>query len=236
MNLAGPQGAQVPLPFGPYPSQSFELYFPGPNLEAHQCLLDLCERARPLSVYLWGRPGAGKSHLLQAACQRLYESHRQAVYLPLSQLREWSASMLEGLECLDLVCLDELDCLAGEREWEIALFHLYNRMKDGARPLLMAGTASPHVLPLRLADLKSRLSWGPVFHLQCLDDEAKLAAVQRRARARGFELPTEVAHFLLKRYPRDMAALCRLLDTLDRASLVAQRKLTIPFVRALINT
>jgi DnaA family protein len=236
MNVAGPQGAQVPLSFGPYPSQSFELYFPGPNLEAYQCLLDLCERAHPLSVYLWGNPGVGKSHLLQAACQRLYESNRQALYLPLSRLRAWSLSVLEGLECLDLVCLDELDYLAGEREWEIALFHLYNRIQDSARPLAMAGRASPQVLPLRLADLRSRLSWGPVFHLKSLDDEAKLVALQRRAKTRGFELSTEVAHFLLKRYPRDMAALCRLLDTLDWASLVAQRKLTIPFVRALLNT
>lgn len=235
MNLNGPPGAQVPLPIGPYESQSFDLYFPGPNLEAYRCLLELCATGRPLSLYLWGSPGTGKSHLLQAACRRLALAKRHAAYLPLSQIREWSSSMLEGLECLDLVCLDEIDCLAGEQEWEIALFHLYNRMHDDARPLLMAGRASPQSLAFKLADLKSRLSWGPVYRLHCLDDEAKLMALQQRAEVCGFELPAEVAHYLLKRYPRDMAALCRLLDSLDRASLIAQRRLTIPFVRALLN-
>ena len=236
MSLHGLQDAQVPLPFGPHGSQRFEIYFPGPNLEAYQCLLELCATGRPLSLYLWGSPGTGKSHLLQAACQRLFETERQATYLLLSQIHEWSCSVLEGLECLDLVCLDEIDALAGKQEWEITLFHLYNRMRDRAQPLVMSGRASLQSLAFKLPDLKSRLSWGPVFHLQRLNDEAKLRALQQRAQAQGFELPAEVGQYLLKRYSRDMAALCRLLDNLDWASLVTQRRLTIPFVRALLGS
>jgi GNAT superfamily N-acetyltransferase len=115
MSFQNPYAAQVPLPFfGPYGDpQSFELYFPGANREAYQCLLELCDTAGPLSLYLWGGPGSGKSHLLQATCQRFYERGRQAAYLPLSQIPEWSPAVLEGLESLDLVGLDEIDCLAG---------------------------------------------------------------------------------------------------------------------------
>jgi DnaA-homolog protein len=113
--------------------------------------------------------------------------------------------------------------------------HLYNRLGDSARPLIMAGQIRPQGLSIKRADLKSRLLGSLVFHLQCLDDEAKVMSLQQRAGVRGFDLPLEVARYLLKRYPRDMKALCCLLDTLDRASLVAQRKLTIPFVRALLD-
>jgi DnaA-homolog protein len=238
MSFQSPYAAQVPLPFfGPYVDpQSFELYFPGANREAYQCLLELCDTASPLSLYLWGGPGSGKSHLLQATCQRFYERGRQAAYLPLSQIPEWSPAVLEGLESLDLVGLDEIDCLAGRSEWELALLHLYNRLGDSARPLIMAGRIHPQGLSIKRADLKSRLLGSLVFHLQGLNDEAKVMSLQQRAGARGFELPLEVARYLLKHYPRDMKALCCLLDTLDRASLVAQRRLTIPFVRALLES
>ncbi len=99
---------------------------------------------------------------------------------------------------------------------------------------MVSARCAPAALNLGLPDLVSRLGWGPVFQLQPLDDEGKRAALQLRARQRGMELPDEVAVYLLRRSPRDMDSLFELLQRLDVASLAAQRRLTIPFVRALI--
>ena len=57
----------------------------------------------------------------------------------------------------------------------------------------------------------------------------------RRARLRGLELPPETGRYLLNHYRRDMASLCALLDELDLASLAAQRRLTIPFVKGILS-
>lgn len=187
-------------------------------------------------VFLWGGAGSGRSHVLQAACQQVGAQGQAAVYLPLRQADEFAPAMLEGLEEMAVVALDDIDAIAGRREWEEALFHLYNRLRDrGEGVLLVAATQPPAALSLTLADLRSRLAWGLVFQLRPLDDVDKRQALQVRARSRGFDMPDEVADYLLRRCQRDLPALFALLDRLDRATLVRQRRLTVPFVREMLG-
>jgi len=142
--------------------------------------------------------------------------------------------MLEGLEQQAVVTVDDVHAIAGQAAWEEALFHLFNRLREAGNRLVVSARGAPAALNLQLPDLVSRLGWGPVFQLQPLDDDGKRAALQLRARQRGMELPDEVAWYLLRRSPRDMDSLFELLQRLDVASLAAQRRLTIPFVRGLI--
>jgi DnaA-homolog protein len=67
--------------------------------------------------------------------------------------------------------------------------------------------------------------------LRELDDEGRIEALRLRAAQRGLELPYDTSEYLLKRVPRDLRSLFDILDELDEASLVAQRRLTIPFIR-----
>jgi DnaA family protein len=188
------------------------------------------------AIYLWGASGSGKSHVLQAACHYLSEQGAATVYLPMRDYAQLNPSMLEGVDSLALVCIDDIDAIAGQRDWEDALFHLYNRMQTAAGHLLLAGIAVPAELGLNLADLSSRLSWGWVFHLQALSDIEKKQALQLRASTRGFTLPDEVGDYLLRYFPRDTHALFALLDRLDIASLVEQRRLTVPWVKKVLST
>ncbi len=186
-------------------------------------------------ILLWGAGGTGKTHLLLAACQAVAARSGQAGYLSFKQVDALAPAVLDGLEALELVCLDDIEWLPGHPAWEQALFHLHNRLRGAGRALLVAGRLSPSALPLGLADLKSRLQGALTFHLRDLDDDEKALALRRRAQARGFELPEEVAEYLLKRIPRDMTALCEWLERLDQASWTAQRKLTIPFVKSVLK-
>ncbi|MEO7558422.1 MAG: DnaA regulatory inactivator Hda [Gammaproteobacteria bacterium] len=225
---------QLPLSIGLRDGASFANYFAGPNREAVQTLHDIAD-AKQQFVYIGGAPGTGKTHLLQAACQKIAAAGATPAYLPLSQADEVSPEVLAGLEQLALVCIDDIQAIAARPEWEAALFHLYNRIRETATPLIISGNAAPRALGLKLADLSSRLSWGLVLQLHALNDEEKIAALSLRARGRGIELPDDVARFLLRRCPRDMPGLFELLQRLDLASLAAQRRLTIPFVRDLIK-
>lgn len=193
-------------------------------------------------IYLWGSTGTGKTHLLQAACHQavLLDSSRAAavVYLPLTQALQTDPldpAMLEGLEHLALICIDDIQAIAGQPQWETALFHLYNRIRAHGARCIIAGNSGPHGVGLHLPDLVSRLCWGQVLHLNVLDDEAVIGALQLRARHRGLELPEEAARFLWRHYPRDMTSLFALLERLDRDALAAQRKLTIPFVKTFMQ-
>ena len=182
------------------------------------------------SIYLHGPSGSGRSHLLQAACHQLPAG--DALYLPLEQLGEMpAADVLFGIEQLALVCLDNLDSVAGDDAWEQALFHLCNRARESGCSLLFSATEAPRNLQLQLADLQSRLSWGVVLQLPEPADEDKIQILRFRANRRGLQLSTEVAAYVLARAPRRLADLMRILDCLDRESLVHQRQLSIPFVK-----
>ena len=229
-------GQQIPLAFNKYEQIDFDLFEVGRNQAVTKYLRNLfTERTDAQIAYLWGAAGSGKSHLLQAACSAAALNKLTLAYIPLREASKLSPAMLEGLDTLDLVCLDDIDDVAGETDWEEAIFHLYNRLRDARIPLLISANRSPLASEVQLADLKSRLAWGQVFHLLPLNETEALNSLIRRARSRGFDLPDEVATYLIKRVSRDMHSLYSVLDKLDRASLVAKKKLSIPFVRDLLD-
>lgn len=185
--------------------------------------------------YLWGNTGSGKSHLLQACCQET-QSNQSAIYLPLKLLKEWGPEAIEGVEEQDLICIDDIDSIAGNAQWEEALFHLYNRIKDNEHSqLIISGNLPPAAMPIKLPDLKSRLGWGLVMQVNELNDEDKITTLQHHAKKRGFIFPSSVGQFLLNRCSRNMNDLHQLLNHLDEASLAAQRKITIPFVKTTLQ-
>ncbi|OMH25885.1 DnaA regulatory inactivator Hda [Motiliproteus sp. MSK22-1] len=225
---------QIPLSVGLRDDATFENFLTYQNLQAKQLLENisggLTEQDNQY-VYLWGISGSGCSHLLQAACNRIEEQGGQGFYLPLDGLMAYGPEVLDGLEGMALVCLDHIQAVAGDPAWEQALFHLYNRLRDNGRILVVAGNQPPRQLDIKLEDLSSRLSWGLVFQIKGLDDDAKMEALRLRARGRGIELTDEVLLFILHRSPRNMGQLFAILDRLDQASLTAKRKVTIPFIK-----
>ena len=181
--------------------------------------------------WIWGAPSSGKTHLLQAVCARAGD---RSIYVPLRAFADKGAEVLEGLENRDLVCLDDLNVVAGSAVWETALFALCNGVEDRDGTLVIAAPMSSRECPVVLSDLQSRLARLASFRIRPLEDPQRVAALKLRARHRGLELPDETARYLLTRSRRDMASLYGLLDKLDRAALEAQRRLTIPFVKEVL--
>ncbi|MCP4467060.1 MAG: DnaA regulatory inactivator Hda [Halieaceae bacterium] len=180
-------------------------------------------------IYLYGPPGSGKSHLLQAAC---HLDGTGTLYLPLPDLVQYPpGEVLQGAECLDRICIDDIDAVLGIAAWERALFNLINAARERGCRLVLSGLAAPRALPVALEDLRSRLSWGIVYRLHEGDDTEKAMILQFRADRRGIALPQGVANYIVSRAPRAMDALLEVLDRLDENSLVHKRPLSIPFVR-----
>lgn len=206
----------------------------GLNAEAIHALESSAHTIMPL--FLWGERGCGLSHLLQAVCHGASGKNRTAVYLPLLDLKGMDAqAILEGMEQQSIVCLDDVDKIEANPEWEEAIFHLFNKLKDAGHSLIVASHSSPATLSIDLPDLRSRLLSGVAFHIASLTDDGKVRAMVERSSERGMEMPEDVAKFILSRAPRDPQFLFSLLNLLDDASLQAQRKLTIPFVKDVIE-
>lgn len=190
-----------------------------------------------LRDFLWlcGAKGAGCSHLLQAVCHKVDQHGLQAFYLDFAVHTDLSPEVLMGMEHVSVLCLDSIDTLAGQPEWELALFSLYNRMAERQTPLLVCAHASPAQTAFKLPDLKSRLQSAAVFELELLGDEDKARALQLRAQQRGFELSDEVASYLVARSERSMNALFAVLQQLDQHSLEMKRRVTVPLLKSLMG-
>lgn len=182
--------------------------------------------------WLWGAPASGRTHLLQAVCEAAEDG---AIYLPMSILKDAGPQMLEGLANLKIICIDDVEAICGQPDFEAALFDLCNQALDCGAQLVVAADSAPRDTAIVLPDLASRLQRLPVFRVQSLNEEQSVVALRLRSRHRGLDLPIETAQYLLRRSRRDMASLYSLLDRLDAAALRAKRRLTVPFVRGVLN-
>ncbi|HET8816323.1 MAG TPA: DnaA regulatory inactivator Hda [Pseudidiomarina sp.] len=224
---------QLPLAMQLPDTHTFSTFVVGDNQE----VLALLRETKVPFVYLWGAHGAGKSHLLHAMCAQLHLDST-AMYVPLKELVEQrvTPSILRGLEQFSLVCIDDLDAVIAQHDWCYELFALFNRIQDSGHTRLLATAAmSPTQLPAAIPDTQSRLQWGIAVQLKPLVDSEKAIALQRRAAALGLQLRDETAVFMVQRLGRDMAELIATLAKLDRASMAAKRRLTIPFVKQVLD-
>ncbi|MCG6937453.1 MAG: DnaA regulatory inactivator Hda [Gammaproteobacteria bacterium] len=226
---------QLPLGFEPGELYTFDSFVAGSNSVAAGLAQQTAAGAGEKQLYFWGGRGLGKSHLLQASCNLAAKNQRTVCYLTRAEILNQPADIFEGLEQLELICLDDLESWLTDESRETALFDLINRVREGDSYLIMASENPPDEAFIKLPDLRSRLSWGPVFQLQNLTDREKLQALRYRAKQNGLELPENVAAYLIQRYPRDMFALFERLAVLDKASMAMQRKLTIPLVRSVFG-
>lgn len=232
--MNGPNQRQLPLPVQLRDEATLDNFLPLPASRALMVALRAQAQGtgEPV-IYLYGPAGVGKSHLLQACCHQVGVG---ALYLPLGELADSRPEeVLQGIDTLKMVCLDDVDRVLGEAEWELALFNLFNGARQHGCRLLIAGSAAPRALVMDLADLRSRLGWGIVYQLAAAGDEEKVAILQFRAGRRGLALGDDVCSYLVTRAARDMDALLAVLDTLDRASLVEKRALSIPFVKGVLG-
>ena len=223
---------QMALPLRLADHAVFASYLATGNETLVATLTDLAGGGEAQGCWIWGARATGKTHLLQAACEMAGD---RSVYVPLRMLATAGPAVLEGLASRDLICLDDIDEIAGDGGWETALFALCNEVLDAGRSLVVAAAMSPRECPIELPDLQSRLARLATFKVRELDDDQRVRALQLRARHRGLELPDDTASYLLSRNRRDMASLYELLDRLDLEALRAQRRLTIPFVREVLG-
>lgn len=195
----------------------------------------LSEHSHSQSFYLFGLSGVGKSHLLHASSAYAAQLGKTSVCLSCAELQALPVDVLEGLEQIDLICLDDIHLIANNKLWQQAVFDLYNRVIEQNNCLLISGEQSAKQLGLTLPDLVSRLSWGLTEQVKPLDDDEKILVLQYRASQRGLSLTDETAKFLLNRLSREMSHLLNSLDQLDKASIRAQRKITIPFIKEVLT-
>jgi len=225
---------QLPLALRYPPDQRLESFIGAPDGALAQLRAAATGGSRDW-VYLVGPAGSGKTHLALAVCAAAEQAGRGSAYLPLQAAAGRLGDALEAREGRDVVALDGLDAIAGQRGDEVALFDFHNRARAAGVTLLYTASAAPDALGLVLPDLRSRLSQCGRIMLDALDDDGRGAVLRERAIRRGLALDQAAIDWLLTRTGRDLGGLVVLLDRLDRESLAAKRRVTVPFLRKVLD-
>ncbi|WP_434030286.1 DnaA regulatory inactivator Hda [[Pseudomonas] boreopolis] len=237
---------QLPLALRYPPDQRFESFVAAPEGLVEHLQAMAAGTVRDW-LYLAGPAGSGKTHLALSLCAAAEQAGRAAAYLPLLAAAGRLREALEALEGRDVIALDGLEHVAGTRQGErahgiagnrddeVALFDFHNRARAAGVTLLYTAQAMPDALALALPDLRSRLSQCTRITLPALDDSGRAAVLRDRAQRRGLVLEEAAIDWLLVHGEREPAALVRLLDRLDRESLAAKRRVTVPFLRRVLG-
>ena len=229
-NRPGPATPQLPLALRYPPDQRLETFVAAP-VGVREQLQVLATQPGGDWLFLAGPAGVGKTHLLLATCAAAEAAGRRAAYLPLAAAVGRLREALDALEGNDLLALDGLQAIAGARDDEIALFDVHNRARAAGTTVIYAARDNPESLALALPDLRSRLSQCARIALAPLDEAGRREVLRQRAQRRGLVLEDLALDWLLRRVDRDLAGLTAVLDRLDQASLAAQRRITVPFLR-----
>ncbi|HET8940585.1 MAG TPA: DnaA regulatory inactivator Hda [Rudaea sp.] len=227
--------SQLPLALRWPVQQRFESFVAGENSQALAVLRQAAQTTGMPWIFVVGAPGCGKTHLLLSACADAVAHGRTAQYLPLARLGERRDAAIRDASGSDLLAIDDVDAIIPDTAAQHALFDLYNRAKAEKSTLLFAANATPTPWDSSLPDLVSRLSSCTQIVLKPLDENSRRQAVRQRARARGLELDDPVLDWLFAHAPRDLGALTALIERMDRESLAAKRRITVPFLRALMK-
>ncbi len=226
---------QLPLRLRWPAQQRFETYTVGENEASVASIRHAATTAAAPWVFVSGSAGSGKTHLLIAACAAASEAKVSAQYLTLTNLHDQPASAIRAFGGSALLCIDDVDALVRQPEAEHALFDLYNRCRAEQSTLIFSAKGAPTQIGLALPDLISRLASCTQVQLKPLTDSERRAALSQRANARGLALDDAVLDYLLTRYARDLGTLTGLLERLDRESLAAKRRITVPFLRQMLE-
>jgi DnaA family protein len=232
---AAPGGGQLALGLRFPPDQRLDTYVGAPPGAIAMLEALACGRDREGAVFLAGAPGTGKTHLAIGTCAVAQAAGRRAAYVPVAGIAGRVREALDGLERAQLVALDGIDAVAGDRDAAVALFDFHNRARAAGTAILYTADAAPAALGVALRDLASRLSQCTLATLAPLDDAGRRTVLEARAGRRGFAIEPAALDWLMRRCDRDLAALTDVLDRLDRASLAAQRRVTVPFLREVLG-
>jgi len=186
-------------------------------------------------IFISGMALSGKSHLLMASCHQAEQQGISAAYLPMQEIIEQPVEILEGLECLDLIAIDDIHLCNEHSHWQVALFNLFNKAQSNRVKMIFSANSGPASLAIELADLRSRLCWGESYQVSTLNDDQKMIFLQTKMEKRGLSLTDEVSNYLLSHYSRNLNELIDSIELLDKASMAEKRKLSIPFVKMVLK-
>ena len=223
---------QLTFPWNKAYKSSFDNFYVDPsNVELIAAVTDL---SQPDDIFIYGNQDSGKTYLLQSLCNAYSREGRSSLYIPLKEVISYGVSILDSIEAMDLVCLDGLESIISDGEWEKGIFNLINNSLYSECRLVFAASLETGSLSFSLPDLESRLRKLNSYELLPIHQDNLLEALKSIAKLRSIDLGDKEAQYLLTYTKRNISDLVSILENLDQLSMEMKRRITIPLIKELL--
>ena len=228
---------QLIFPFQINQKASFDSFFCSPdnqNLMTRLADIAISQDANELIIH--GEKGSGKSFLMQAICNELSSSEKRFAFIPMKKALNMGVEIFQNLGSLDTVCIDDLQLILANQEWETALFNLINECQQSNCSLILSlGGTQPVEESIALPDLLSRIKRMEFIALHAVQDELFNQAIVFVAQQLEIKIDNAELEFLLNHQTRIFSLLVENIITLDKQAASLKRKITIPLIKETLN-
>ena len=223
---------QLTFPWNKTYKSSFENFYVDPsNNELISVITDLSQLD---DIFIYGNKNAGKTYLLQSLCNAYSSAGKSSLYIPFEDVIKYGVGILDSIETMDLVCLDGLENIIADSEWEKGVFNLINNSLHSRCKLVLSASMETGSLNFSLPDLESRLRKLNSYELLPIHQDNLLEALKFIAKLRSIDLGDKEAQYLLTYAKRNISDLVGILESLDQLSMEMKRRITIPLIKELL--
>ena len=220
---------QLTFPWSKHNKVSFnDFYFESSNNEIRMAL----ESNEDLVMY--GVKDAGKSFLLQSTCNFYSSKEKSSVYIPIHEAINFGTDFVDSLEGLDVICIDDIELVAANEKWELAIFNLINSCLISDCRLIFSSSVNPSSIDFKLNDLSSRIKKIDHIELYPISDANLPEAVRFVSHLRSINLGDKEINYLVTYSKRNISNLIEIINKLDQLSMELKRKITIPLIKEII--
>ena len=185
-------------------------------------------------TFLYGIKKTGKTYLLQALCNKYADIDKMSLYLPLAEASQLDAKILDGVEHMDIICVDDIDLIEGFKNWETAIFNLINNCQTSGCRLIYGYSKNSSTINFSLNDLKSRVRKIDQIEVFPISDSNLSSAFEEISKHRSIIIGDKELNYLLTYTERSISSLTNILNKLDELSIQQKRKITIPLIKEII--
>ena len=186
------------------------------------------------NMYIYGLKNSGKTYLLQSLCNKYSKNDKSSLFLPLMDVTKYGVEIIDSIENMDLVCIDGLEAVSQNKEWEIGLFNLINNAQQTGCRLVFTSSSEEGAINFSLADLDSRIRKFQSHEIFPISDDHLLKALKKTTNLRSISLGEKEAQYLITYTKRNIADLTIILESLDQLSMENKRRITIPLIKELL--
>ena len=197
-------------------------------------------------LYIYGKSGLGKTHLLKAIENEMKSRNPEAKIIYITSenftndlvyhLRNKTMyEFREKYRNCDALLMDDIQFIAQKEQTEEEFFHTFNELTEYGKQIVMTSDRSPNEIQILQERLKTRFEWGLMVDIQPPDFETRMAIIKNKAEQYDFSIPDEIVEFFAQEVKNNVRQLESAVKKIKSLCLLSNVKPTLDIAKEAIK-